>query len=109
MKKILIIVVLVIGFSSVNRAEAQKTKFYYYPSSNVYLNTASGKYVYNKDGQWTTVRSLPAKKLLDPRRVIVYNNTPEIWTNNPSHVVKYKAVTMKPFLAGKIKARAAIK
>ena len=105
MKKILIVVVLIIAFSIVNKAEAQKTKFYYYPSSNVYYNTASGKYIYNNNGQWTAVKSLPAKKPLDPRRVIVYNNTPEVWTNNPSHVTKYKAVTMKSLPTGKIKPK----
>jgi len=106
MKKISIVVFLIIGFSIVNKAEAQKTKFYYYPSSNVYYNTASGKYIYNNNGQWTMVKSLPAKKSLDPRRVIVYNNTPEVWTNNLSHVAKYKAVAIKPIPPGKIKPKA---
>ena len=105
MKKILFLVFLMIGFSILNNAQAQKTKFYYYPSSNVYFNTASGKYIYNNNGQWTTVKSLPAKKPLDPHRVIVYNNTPEVWVNNPSHIKKYKTITMKPMPPGKIKAK----
>jgi len=105
MKKTLLAVILLMVLSLINNAQAQKTKFYYYPSSNVYFNTASGKYIYSNNGQWTMVKSLPAKKPLDPRRVIVYNNTPEVWANNPSHVAKYKAVAMKPNPAGKLKAR----
>ena len=94
-----------IGFSIVNKTEAQKTKFYYYPSSNVYYNTASGKYIYNNNGQWTAVKSLPAKHAINSRKVIVYSSTPEVWTNNGSHIAKYKAVKMKPMSPGKIKAR----
>ena len=105
MKKILVAIFLLLGFLMVNKTEAQTTKFYYYPSSNVYLNTASGKYIYSDNGQWTTVKSLPAKKPLDPRRVIVYSNTPEVWKNNPSHVKKYKAVTMKPMPPGNSKPK----
>jgi hypothetical protein len=105
MKKILMAIILIMGFSIINNAEAQKTKFFYYPSSNVYYNPASGKYIYNKNGQWTTVKSLPAKNAINSRRVIVYSSSPQVWTNNSHHVTKYKAVKMKPMPPGQIKAK----
>ena len=88
-------------------AQTKKTKFYYYPSSNVYYNTASGKYIYNNSGTWTTVNTLPANIIIaHTPRVIVYNATPRVWENNGTHKTKYSAVKFKPVPPGQLKKRA---
>lgn len=110
MKKLLQILFLMIGFAFANNAKAQKTKFYYYPSSNVYYNTASGKYIYSNNGKWTTVNALPARlSIAKTPRVIVYHTSPEVWMDNGNHQVKYKTVNMKPVPPGQLKARKRIR
>jgi hypothetical protein len=107
MKKVLIVFILIVGFALTNKLQAQKTKFYYYPSSNVYYNTTSGKYIYSNNGNWTTVNKLPARfAIARTPGVIVYNSSPEVWNNNRTHITKYKAIKMKSVPPGQLKARA---
>jgi hypothetical protein len=107
MKKLFLILFLLIGFAF---AKAQKTKFYYYPSSNVYYNTASGKYIYSNSGKWTTVNTLPARlSVAKTPRVIVYHASPEVWVDNSNHKTKYKTVNMKPVPPGQLKAKKRIR
>ena len=104
MKKILLVLFTVIGFAIAGNAQTQKIKFYYFPSSNVYYNTASHKYIYNNSGKWTTVNSLPkGLAVAKTQRVIVYHSTPEVWADNNTHVVKYKTVKMKPVPPGQLR------
>jgi hypothetical protein len=106
MKKIVVLLsVIIIAFSS--NAQTKNTKFYYYPSSNVYYNTASGKYIYNNSGTWTTVKTLPSNfAIARTPRVIVYNANARVWENNSDHRAKYKAAKFKPIPPGQLKKRA---
>ena len=92
MKKIFLSLLLIAGiaFSS----EAQKTRYYYYPTANVYYDVANKQYIYANNGSWTTAPSLPATvSLTNKRRVLVYKGTNEVWQNNAAHVTKYKGKT----------------
>lgn len=103
MKRIAVLL-LVIAFVFSANAQTKKTKFYYYPSSNVYYNTASGKYSYNNSGKWTTVATLPSNiSVAHTPRVIVYNATARVWENNSNHQAKYKAAKFKPVPPGQLK------
>ena len=104
MKRILIAFILIIGLSIINKLEAQTTKFYYYPASDVYFNTVSEEYIYNNNGRWTTVKTLPKDHAVDSKRVIVYSSSNQVWTNNGNHKAKYKAAKIKPVSPGKLKA-----
>lgn len=106
MKKIAFLL-LIISLTFLGNAQTKKTKFYYYPSSNVYYNTASGKYIYNNSGTWTTVNTLPSNIIIaHTPRVIVYNATPRVWENNGSHKTKYNAAKFKPVPPGQLKTKA---
>ena len=106
MKKIAFLL-LVIAFAFSGNAQTKKTKFYYYPSSNVYYNTASGKYIYNNSGTWTTVTTLPSTiAIARTPRVIVYNTTPRVWENNSNHQAKFKATKLRPVPPGQLKKQA---
>jgi hypothetical protein len=92
MKKIILSLLLVAGiaFSS----DAQKVKYYYYPGANVYYDIANKQYIYPSNGTWTTVTSLPAGMAVTNKpRVIMYNETGDVWQNNQQHVTKYKTKT----------------
>ena len=105
MKKIVVLLsVIIIAFSG--NAQTKNTKFYYYPSSNVYYNTASGKYIYNNSGTWTTVKTLPSNfAIARTPRVIVYNTNPRVWENNSVHQTKYKAIKYKPVPPGQLRRK----
>jgi hypothetical protein len=97
----------VIAFAFSGNAQTKKMKFYYYPSSNVYYNTASGKYIYNNSGTWTTVTTLPSTiSIARTPRVIVYNTTPRVWENNGNHKAKFKAAKLKRVPPGQLKKQA---
>jgi hypothetical protein len=106
MKKIAFLL-LVMAFTFSGNAQTNKTKFYYYPSSNVYYNTASGKYIYNNSGTWTTVATLPSTlSIARTPRVIVYNTNARVWENNSNHQAKFKAAKLKPVPPGQLKKQA---
>ena len=91
MKKILFAILFFFSLTSFKEAGAQKLKFYYYPSSNVYYNTVDNQYVYMNNGNWVNGTALPANiNVKNSRRVIVYNPNPKVWENNSVHVKKYK-------------------
>lgn len=75
-----------------------KKKFYYYPQSNVYYDAGPGLYYYNTGPSWTGVSVLPASIniTIGAPRVAVYHQGPEVWMDNPVHVVKYKSYKNKP-------------
>ncbi len=102
---LLVSVITVIAFTA-NTATAQpphakaygKQKFYYYPASNVYYDAGPDLYYYNSGPSWTGVRVLPATITITASapRFAVYHQGPEVWLDNPVHVVKYKAYKNKP-------------
>ena len=106
MKKITFLL-LVVMLAFAGNIQAQKTKFYYYPSSNVYYNTESGKYIYNNNGNWTAIDKLPPGiATANTRRVIVYSNTAQAWQSNEEHKTKYKLAKLKPVPPGQLKKKA---
>jgi hypothetical protein len=103
MKKIAFLL-LVIVFAYSGNAQTTKTKFYYYPSSNVYYNSASGKYIYNNNGNWVIAKTLPhGIAIANSRRVIVYHSSAQVWENNTEHRTKYKPTKLPP---GQLKKKA---
>ena len=99
MKKLLFFALLVAGFSLTSQAQL---KFYYYPSSNTYYDVSQKRYLYQNNGSWTPVTVLPATiRTVGRPRYIVYNQTPDVWIQNETHVKKYKAPKQKHYPQGK--------
>jgi hypothetical protein len=93
MKKIISILLVIFSLTAFKQADAQKLKFYYYPSTNVYYDVANRQYIYPDNGNWQTVKVLPTRILIsNTPRYVVYNSTPNVWVNNSIHVTKYKHV-----------------
>jgi hypothetical protein len=96
MKKIIIFLVLAIGIQSAESLHAQRVKYYYYPSSNVYYNPSTREYVYFNNNTWTPVTTLPGTiRVQNTRRYMVYHNGPDVWTDNEQHMKKYRAYGKK--------------
>ncbi len=80
---------------TINIAAAQPHghKFYYYPKSNVYYDEGPGMYYYNHGSSWSGVKVLPSAISISigTPRVAVYHNGPEVWRDNPRHMVIYRA------------------
>ena len=91
MKKILFALLMLFSLLSFKQAGAQQSKFYYYPTPNVYYDMSNHKYIYLDNGNWVKVTTLPAHvKVNNSRKVVVYNPGPQIWVNNSAHLKKYK-------------------
>jgi hypothetical protein len=91
MKKILIAVLFAVGMFTTSSAQAQKVKYYYYPTANVYYNPAINQYAYVENGTWGWYNALPANTtVLAQRRVLVYHTADDVWMNNAAHASKYK-------------------
>lgn len=105
MKKLKALLVAVLLMFTAGVAVAQpphakaygKKKFYYYPQQNVYYDPVSAVYIYNNGPQWTSVAVLPPSLVISvgAPRVMVYHQGPEVWYDNPVHVVKYKSYKPK--------------
>src|SRR5258705_13130665 len=93
MKKIILGLALLIalGTTSVN---AQRVRYYYYPSTNVYYNPVTNEYWYYDDPTtaWLTVRTLPTTVVVNKntRRYVVYHNNKDPWRENAMDKKKYK-------------------
>ncbi|MCW3074393.1 MAG: hypothetical protein JWP69_1462 [Flaviaesturariibacter sp.] len=96
MKKISFILSLfVVAFAGT--ATAQSGKYYYYPSSNVYLDPVKQVYIYPAGGTWTQVSALPASyNVKGAQRVTVYSPSGQVWQHNATHKTKYKKTTPAP-------------
>src|ERR1700730_1746602 len=93
MKKIIFFLLLVTGIQTTQSLQAQRVKYYYYPSSNVYYNPATREYVYYNNSTWTPVRTLPGTiRVEHTRRYMVYHDGPDVWTDNEQHMRKYRAI-----------------
>jgi hypothetical protein len=100
MKKIVFALFILMSFAV--SAEAQKTtkkktKFYYYPTANVYYDVATSQYAYDSSGTWVYVQTLPTSIELgdNPAKYEVWHDTPDVWVDNKVHKVKYKNGVLK--------------
>jgi hypothetical protein len=93
MKKIILGLVLLFALGSAMDANAQRVKYYYYPSTNVYYNTVSGDYWYYDDPTttWMTVKTLPTTIAVDDNdRYVIYYTGTDVYKQNMEHKKKYK-------------------
>ena len=71
----------------------QQTKFFYYPSSNIYYNPATSEYWYYDEPttKWMEVKTLPETITVEKTPVVVvYYNGEDVWKDNAEHLKKYK-------------------
>lgn len=91
MKKILIDVLVAIAMFATSTVQAQKVKYYYYPTANMYYNPATNQYAYIDNGTWGWYNALPANATVSgQKRVLVYHTADDVWMNNATHASKYK-------------------
>jgi hypothetical protein len=103
MKKIIFSILLIAASLVSFDSKAQsKTKYYYYPSENVYFNTTTRQYGYmGGNNQWTWGTLPSSLAIADTNRyVALYSPNDEIWKQNETHKMKYKNGQVK-----KIKAK----
>ncbi len=90
---------LLLLFSVTTKLVAQEetgrttTKYWYYPSQNVYFNDVSGTYWFYDDAsvQWVESSRLPFTYTMndkDPRYELYYKGT-SVWKQNKQHKIKY--------------------
>jgi len=92
MKNVLSVLCVVFLMNTASVNAQQRIKFYYYPSANLYYNTATGQYAYLNNGTWVTSKALPrGMTVRNTQRHVVYNASPEVWVNNQAHVTRYKS------------------
>ena len=75
MKKIVFALFVLMSFAVsavAQKTTRKKTKFYYYPSANVYYDVATSQYAYDSSGTWVYVQYM---------RRINYYQTKEIIKN----------------------------
>ena len=69
--------------------------YYYYPSTSVYFNIASGYYYYPNGRTWVKVRKLPSRFLLDSRnRVKVVVNSDKPYISHNAHKKRHTVRTI---------------
>ena len=98
--------VLLFGLFAINTALAQPPhakawghhKFYYYPQRNVYYDPSASLYYYNPGTSWSATATLPSGFSISvgSPRVVVYHDGPEVWYDNPTHVVRYREYQYRP-------------
>jgi len=108
MKKMIMMLAgaLFVTVFAINTASAQPPhakayghhKFYYYPERNVYYDPYVSRYYYSEGTTWSASATLPGGLTLSvgSPKVIVYHDGPEVWYDNPVHIVKYKEYRYKP-------------
>lgn len=73
------------------RAKEARYRYYYYPSSGVYLNVGTGSYFYLNGGTWQVAMSLPATVILDRDNYVSLElETDKPYLHYDEHRVKYK-------------------
>jgi len=96
MKKIFLALALLFTIGTTMRVSAQQVQrqtFYYYPSSNIYYDVATGEYWYYDEPtvKWVIVKTLPSTITLERAPIdTVYYNGPDVWKDNAEHQRKYK-------------------
>lgn len=99
MYKKVMALLLVLGLSlgpflHAQETQKQRTRYYYYPSSNVYLDPATHNYWYFNDSaaNWVTTQQLPPSiNLKGQRRYALYYQGMDVWKDNALHSKKYHA------------------
>ena len=61
------------------RAKEARYRYYYYPSSGVYLNVATGSYFYLNGGSWQMTMALPSAVILDTSDYVTNRQPPRFW------------------------------
>lgn len=91
MNKLVIVLVLACGFFFSQSANAQRTRYYYYPDQDVYYNPGARTYTWNDNGHWNTGRQMPENMHVDRRakHVTVYHQNPNVWEDHDMHRKKY--------------------
>ena len=89
MKKIIIALVFAFSLISFQQAGAQQLRFYYYPKSNLYYDTAGHPYYCLNNGTWIRVTALPSGMTVTGRRVIIRHSGPDVYAQNAMHVKRY--------------------
>ena|SRR2546423_3013865 len=100
MKKIIFALLMLVSFAisaDAQKVTRKKMKFYYYPSANVYYDISGSQYAYDSSGTWVYTPTLPSTIELsdNAEKVMVYHETPDVWTDNRIHKVKYKHGKLK--------------
>ena len=95
MKRIILALALLFALGSSTKLTAQevRTRYYYYPSSNVYYNPTTNEYWYYDDVSttWTEVKTLPTTiTITKTPRYTVYYNGDDVWMDNAAHMQNYK-------------------
>jgi hypothetical protein len=82
------------GASAQEKSVTTTTKYWYYPSQNVYYNDVTGDYWYYDQPtvKWMEVKQLPPTYTLSDKdvRYEVYYKGPDVWKMNKEHRIKYK-------------------
>jgi hypothetical protein len=93
MKRLIVALALLFALGSSIDVNAQRTRYYYYPETNVYYNTVTGDYWYYDEPSttWMTVRALPSTLTINDndRYVLMYDGT-DVYKENAVHKKKYK-------------------
>lgn len=73
------------------RAKEAVYRYYYYPSTGVYFNVATGSYFYLNGGSWQVAMSLPSTVVIDANNYVsVELDTDRPYLYYEEHRVKYK-------------------
>lgn len=80
--------------TSTSTSTTTRVKYWYYPSSNVYYNDATGDYWYydTPTTTWMDVKTLPTTYTITsttPKYEVWYDGT-DVWKDNAKHLKKYK-------------------
>lgn len=98
MKKVILGLLLIIGVGSTTSAQTQDstskgTKYWYYPSQNIYYNDATTDYWYYDPAttKWSSGKTLPSTINLSKsdQHYDVYSNGSDVWMDNKTHMKKY--------------------
>lgn len=96
MKKVIASLLIIFAFAmsaSAQTDSTSKTKYFYYPSLDVYFNDQSGDYWYydKSSTKWTQGKNLPStyKMNNDTKRYEIWYNGSDVWKANADHRKQY--------------------
>ena len=99
MKKLIFGLLLMFAISngaSAQTKDSASTKYWYYPTLNVYYNQTSGNYWYYDEPttQWTAAKTLPTTYVVtktSPHYDVTYKGS-DVWKENAAHKEQYNKV-----------------
>ena len=81
------------AFSQTQDTASTNTKYWYYPSQNVYYNNESGNYWYYDQAttKWSTSKILPDTYVVtkESQHYDIYYKGSDVWMDNKTHKSKY--------------------